>query len=280
MRIGDIRIDAVVDGECSSARTRLYLDPGPWARSDWAYFPGNFDPVAGEVLMSVGAFLIRSGDRIVLNDAGFGPRAHGSFTTGGLRSALLALGVAPEDVTDVIYSHLHVDHVGWTTLNGVPFFPNATLWVDRREWNHYTSPEYVMAEWEESLLSDTLGSIATHFAPVGDRVRAFDPDTEILPGIRALDAAGHSPGSTVFELVSGGETGLLLGDLVHTVGELLYGWELGFHHDAEAAVDMVARFRARLVEEGLPFAASHFPGMRWGRLTRVADGAVTYESLI
>jgi glyoxylase-like metal-dependent hydrolase (beta-lactamase superfamily II) len=267
VRIGDIQIDAVVDGECRGRCDRLYgAGPAP-DPDDWQRYPQSLEAATGQAVMTIGAFLIRAGDRVVLNDAGLGPRSVGAFFGGGLRSSLLALGVSPEDVTDVVYSHLHVDHVGWTTVEGRPFFPRARLWVDRREWAHYTAPGFVPAGWEQHLVVPTFGSITALFAPVTDRVRLFEPDTEIIPGIRALDAAGHSPGSTVFELVSGGERGLLLGDLVHTIGELVHDWTLGFHHDDDTALAAIAHFRRRLLDERLPFAAAHFPGLRWGTLS-------------
>jgi glyoxylase-like metal-dependent hydrolase (beta-lactamase superfamily II) len=279
MRIGGMRVDPVIDGECLSARSGLYGGIAPPTDADWARFPENLDPFSGHVLMTIGAFLIRVDDRVVLCDAGLGPKAVGAFATGGLRSSLLALGVGADDITDVVFSHLHVDHVGWTTMGDSPFFRNAELWIDRREWEHYTSPDYTMATWEQSLLPGSIGSIAAHFEPVTDRVRLFEPETEILPGIRTLDAAGHSPGNTVFELASDGCRGLLLGDLVHTVGELLHDWQLGFHHNAREAGAAIRRFRELLVLEELPFAAAHFPGMRWGRLAVDAQNVIVYRAL-
>lgn len=281
MLIGDLQVDAVIDGECLSAKETLYVGERLPSDEEWETSPNAFDSASGKVLMSVGGYLIRSGNRLVLQDAGLGPRTLGSFRVGGLRSSLLAIGVQLDEITDVVYSHLHVDHVGWTTVDGVPMFPNAELWVDRREWEyHAAGSSSSVAAWETDMARDAFGGMARLFEPVRDRIRLFEPGFEFVPGVRALDAAGHSPGNTVFELSSAGQVGLLLGDLVHTVGELLHDWELGFHHDAGAALEAIRRFRARLVRSGEPFAAAHFPGLPWGRLDSDADGGVRYLPLL
>jgi glyoxylase-like metal-dependent hydrolase (beta-lactamase superfamily II) len=190
------------------------------------------------------------------------------FTGGGLRSALWALDVSPSEVTDVIYSHLHLDHVGWTSLDGRPFFPNADLWVDRRDWDYYSPADYALQDWEAATIDPAKETVAAKFAPVLDRLHLFEGDTELMPGIRALDAAGHTPGNTVYELVSDGERGLLIGDLVHTQGELVHAWDLNFGYDRPQALEATERFRKYIYDNKLPFAAVHFPGMKWGRLVK------------
>jgi glyoxylase-like metal-dependent hydrolase (beta-lactamase superfamily II) len=278
MRIGDMTINALIDGEALMPKEWLYGGDNPPTVEDWAPYTQYLDTCSGHQLNTVGSFLIRHGDKVILNDAGAGPDIKAPFTGGGLRSGLWAIGVSPAEVTDVIYSHLHVDHVGWTSLDGKPFFPNADLWIDRRDWEHYSREDYVLEEWELAVMNPEKDTVAAKFAPVLDRVKLFDGDSEILPGIRALDAAGHTPGNTVYELNSAQEKGLLIGDLVHTQGELVHAWDLNFGHNREQAIEAIERFRKYMYDEKLPFAAAHFPGMRWGRL--VPDsGSIAYETI-
>ncbi|MGV9867541.1 MBL fold metallo-hydrolase [Rhodococcus koreensis] len=280
MRIGDMTIYGLIDGEALMPKEYLYVGDNAPTESDWAPFTGYLDTCTGHQLNTIGSYLVRTGDRLILNDAGCGPDVKQPFTGGGLRSALWAIDVSPNDITDVIYSHLHLDHVGWTTLGGKPFFPNADLWIDRRDWNHYAADDYVMEEWEAAVLDPERDRIAAKFAPVRDRIHLFEPDTEIIAGVRALDASGHTPGNTVFELVSDGEKGLLIGDLVHTQGELVNGWDLAFNGDHQQAIEAIEHFRKYLFDTKIPFAAAHFPGLRWGRLVP-GDGHtdIAYETL-
>lgn len=279
MRIGDLQVDGLIDGEAVVPKEQLYGGAEPPTEADWEPYAGYLDACTGHQINTVGCFLIRNGDKVVLNDTGFGPGSVGLFSGGGLRSTLWAADVSPLEVTDVIYSHLHVDHIGWTTLGGRPYFPNATLWIDRRDWEHYAAPDYRLEEWETYVTPEN-GTVAERFAPVQDRLSLFEPDTEILPGIRALEASGHTPGNTVFELVSAGERGVLIGDLAHTQGELVHGWDLAFNGDHARALAAIEHFRRYLYDEKLPFAAAHFPGLRWGRLTgNGRPGGVTYETI-
>jgi len=130
-----MRIDSLIDGEAVLARDGLYGGTHPPSDEDWAPYAKYLDPCTGEQINTIGSYLIRDADKIVLHDAGMGPGPSlAPFACGGLRSALWALDVHPADVTDIIYSHLHIDHIGWTTLNGRAYFPNATLRIDRRDW--------------------------------------------------------------------------------------------------------------------------------------------------
>ena len=88
----------------------------------------------GRVVVEVGGFLLESGDRKILVDAGVGPYEIGPFTGGALLESLGSYGLAPTDITDVIFSHLHFDHVGWATRKGTIVFPNATYRCHELEW--------------------------------------------------------------------------------------------------------------------------------------------------
>lgn len=281
MQIGDMRIDALIDGEAAVPRDGFYLGDPPPGDEEWAPFARYLDPCTGQQINTIGSYLIRYDDKVVLHDAGMGPEPTlPPFTGGGLRSALAALEVSPLDVTDIIYSHLHIDHIGWTTVEQKPYFPNATLRIDRRDWEHYSPPDYRMEEWEVGVTHADRDLVSIRFAPVLDRIELFEGSQELLPGIAAMEASGHTPGHTVLELSSRGERGLLIGDLVHTQGELVGSWDFAISHDHAKAIEAVDRFRGYLYDNALPFAAAHFPGMRWGRLVKNGAGSgIAYATL-
>ncbi|MFE7420364.1 MBL fold metallo-hydrolase [Rhodococcus sp. NPDC057529] len=281
MQIGDMRIDSLIDGEAVLAKDGLYIGDDAPTDEDWAPYAEYLDQCTGHQINTVGSYLIRYDDKVVLHDAGMGPGPTlPPFTGGGLRSALWALDVSPLDITDVIYSHLHIDHIGWTSINGKPFFPNATIRIDRRDWEHYSRADYELEDWEVAVTHTERDLVSVRFAPVLDRIELFEGDAELLPGVVALEASGHTPGTTVIELSSRGEKGLLIGDLVHTQGELIEGWDFVMNHDHAKASEAVERFRKYIYDNKLPFAAAHFPGLKWGRLRAGSNGfGLTYETI-
>jgi glyoxylase-like metal-dependent hydrolase (beta-lactamase superfamily II) len=268
MRIGTMRVDPIIDGEILSEPEMLYPGTDP---KEFEPYRNLLDPITGQFVQTLGGYLVRTGDRVVLVDAGIGSKAVYPFTGGGLRSSLLALGVHPGGVTDVIFTHLHIDHIGWVSQNGEPFFPNATLRCDKRDWDFFVTSGRETEAWELAMSYPEEDPAPIRFAPVADQMEFWNGDAGIMPGIEALDAAGHTPGTTVFLLSSGGERGALLGDLAHSQPELLNAWEFMVHDDPPEAVRMIAKFRDWLAAERIPCAGAHFPGLRWGLITPGED---------
>ena len=281
MKIGEMHIDALIDGEAVLDKSGLYVGASPPDEEDWAPYAKYLDPCTGQQINTIGSYLIRHGERLILHDAGIGPDPTlPPFTGGGLRSALWALDISPLDITDIIYSHLHIDHIGWTAVNGKPYFPNATVRIDKRDWEHYSRPDYQLEDWEVPVTNVERDLVSVRFAPVLDRIELFEGDTEVLPGVIAMDASGHTPGSTVIELRSDGQRGLLIGDLVHTQGELVEGWDFVMNYDNEKAAASTEHFRRYLYDNRLPFAAAHFPGLKWGRLLKArTQSGMAYQNI-
>ena len=113
------------------------------------------------------------------------------------------LGVEPSDVTDVILTHLHFDHVGWTTQQGAIVFPNATYRCHSADWQHF-------------IEGDTADDRAIRkLSPVAPRLELFDTDHTVATGIDVRHAPGHTPGSVIVIISSGDDRAMLIGD-VHT----------------------------------------------------------------
>lgn len=274
MRIGDMQIDPLIDGEAAVPPEAGYANP-----TDWSAFEHYLDPCTGLQINTLGGFLVRFDDKVVLVDAGVGPKPTFPFVGGSLRSALFAVGVSALDVTDVIFTHLHADHIGWATVDGKPYFPNATYRADRRDWDYFCDPGYEPPDWERAATDFPVDAAAVRLAPVAARMEFFEGSQEIFVGIESIEASGHTPGSTVLRLSSAGEQGFLLGDLVHTQPELTEDrWHFWAHLDAEAGMNSIERVRKVLIDTKAPFAAAHFPGLKWGQLS--TDGArVVYEAI-
>jgi glyoxylase-like metal-dependent hydrolase (beta-lactamase superfamily II) len=205
LRVGEIVVHAVSDG--TFVARPGYFGPALPASSRPDFF--NRD---GTAWLPIGCFLIRDpGGDTVLVDAGLGPDLQGLpdgmlLIGGQLLTGLTALGVSVVDISDVICTHLHSDHVGWLfDLNAEPIFPSATIWVGQADL--------------ELVLDDTLES-APHIRQGFRRytgtplLRPIESETMIMPGLTARPAPGHTPGSFLVEVSSTNRRLLLLGDAI------------------------------------------------------------------
>ena len=302
MNIGGIRVDPVLDGWILSRLhgTKPFPDAGSPAWDD----QGGMLHGDGMIESTVGGFLVRTGDRVLLVDAGSGQAFDGGYRPppmdvddpddpftvmmrangmddevsrriatdfsqiqadqGALPTSLAALGVAPEDVTDVVATHLHYDHIGWVSADGRPFFPNATVRCAAADLDHF------LAEPAEELFTSFLFHAlpaAERLAPVLDRVETWEADGPIAPGVDVRLAPGHTPGSSVVVLSDGGQRALLLGDMVHCPLELQDDdFNLLVDHDQEQANRVREAYARELEGTDVVASAAHFPGLQFGRL--------------
>jgi glyoxylase-like metal-dependent hydrolase (beta-lactamase superfamily II) len=260
MQVGSLEIVPIVDGSFRVAPTEAYRqgmsETAPakgGSDDDWAPHRGLIGD-DGMLEMALGGFLVRAGGRTVLIDAGIGARAIPGFTGGQLLVNLAGAGVTPEDVTDVVFTHLHFDHVGWATTSGRVVFPNATYRCQQHDWDHFVT-------------ADRAGGAARKLDPIEDRLVTWDRDGQIVRGIDAMVAPGHTPGSTIVVVNDSAARALLLGDVVHCPVELLDDEWAGMGDvDPELAKRTRVALARELEGDDVPFTAAHFPGMQFGRL--------------
>jgi glyoxylase-like metal-dependent hydrolase (beta-lactamase superfamily II) len=214
--------------------------------------------------LPIGCFLVRTDDRVVLIDAGLGPELrelpHGMRLVGGqLPTGLRALGVTTADITDVVCSHLHSDHVGWLfDLDANPVFPRATIWFGSGDWRHFvTGTGQMLPHIRQGFRSPDH----TH------RLRRIENDTTIAPGVTALPTPGHTPGHLCVVVSSGQDRALLLGDAVTCPIQLD---EPTWHSMGDVDPALADRTRERLwrelEDERTIGAGAHFPELRFGRV--------------
>lgn len=248
MKVGELEILPVEDGVARLAATEAFVGT---TDEEWAPHR-RFLADDGTLELALGGFLVRSGERVVLVDAGLGPIVRGPFSGGRLLESLAASGVAPDDVTDVVFTHLHFDHVGWATQQGRVVFPSATYRCDRRDWEHFVGPD---------------PGATKKLTPLADRLETWEASGPLLPGVDVQAAPGHTPGSTIVVVSSGAERALLLGDVVHCPVELLDDEWAGMS-DVDPALALRTRRALTRELEGTdtPVAAAHFPGLVFGRL--------------
>lgn len=221
---------------------------------------------------SVNGYLVNTGSQLVLVDTGaaglFGP------TLGKLVDNLKAAGYQPEQVDAVLITHLHPDHVGGVMANGQRAFPKATLHVDQRDAAYWLD-EAQMAKAPKESQGFFQGAMAA-VKPYADAgaLKTFDGNTELVPGIRALRAYGHTPGHSVYAIESQGQKLLLWGDLMH-VSAVQFAQPsvtIQFDTDSRAAMGQRRNAYADAAQGGYLVAAAHLPFPGIGRLRTEGGG--------
>jgi glyoxylase-like metal-dependent hydrolase (beta-lactamase superfamily II) len=268
MKVGEIDIMPVIDGSALLEPTMAFTGT---TDEDWAPHRGLLD-ADGKLELAMGGFLIRSADRVAIVDAGVGQSPVPILTGGAFLESLAALGVTPDEVTDVIFTHLHFDHIGWASRDGVPVFPNATYRCDSRDWEYFVDPPPELESQpidEDNPLAPLVapGSGRPLLEPVAHRLDTWDADASLLPGLDVRLAPGHTPGSGVMVLSSGTSRAALLGDVAHCPVELLEDEWAGI---GDVDPELARRTRVALMREyeglDVPITASHFPGLKFGRV--------------
>jgi glyoxylase-like metal-dependent hydrolase (beta-lactamase superfamily II) len=251
MNVGELIIEPVVDGSGRFAPTKSFRGT---TEEQWAQHQDLLD-ADGLLGFAMGGFLVRSGERTVLVDLGLGNKSFLGIQGGAFLRELGLLGVTPGDVTDVVFTHLHFDHIGWAAdADHRPVFPAATYRCSSADWEHF--------------MVDHRGEEAEVLDGLTDRFATWDSGaTTLLPGIDTLAAPGHTPGSTVVVLSSGAERAMLLGDVVHCPVELVDDeWGALFDVDPALALETRVALNRELEATGVLAAAAHFPGLQFGRL--------------
>jgi glyoxylase-like metal-dependent hydrolase (beta-lactamase superfamily II) len=191
--------------------------------------------------------VVRSGERTILVDAGLGLEFPDFPTAGRLARRLEAAGVDLAAVTDVVITHMHMDHIGGLLgdeLSG-RLRPDLQVHVAAAEAEFWESPDFSRTQMPQGV-PDALRSAATRFLDeYRGRLRPFETEHEVAPGVLAHRTGGHTPGHSVVRLASGGDRLTFAGDAVFQVAFEHPEWFNGFEHDPEEA----ARVRVRLLQE-------------------------------
>lgn len=216
--------------------------------------------------------LIRSPERTVLIDAGYGSkladkqRRHlDAEPADPLTLSLSRVGVSREDIDVVLLTHLHFDHAGGVTRHDgtgdpVSAFPNAEYVVQRTEW-----------DLAKADLPELRGSYpAENFEPLAatGRLRLIEGDIEVAPGIRSLVTGGHTPGHQAFLIQSQGETAVYLGDLCPTARHLRTLWCMGYDLDLLTTRRVKRKLLGRAADEDWLALFDHDPGVAAARIAR------------
>ena len=251
MQLGALEIVPVHDGSFRVPADGL-LNRAPHA--DWLDDDGLLQ-------IDLGGYLVRADGRLLLIDLGMGPVDE---PNGQLLNSLARLGLAPADITDVLLTHLHFDHIGWAgDGKGGAMFPNATYRCHAADWDWFVGPD---AHPDEFRFPGMPGA-EDLLAPIADRVETWTGEETIARGVDVRPAPGHTPGSSLVVLSSGAERAVLLGDVIHCPGELVEDeWTMVADVDPVLAAQTREALARELDGSDALIGAAHLPGLRFGRL--------------
>ena len=253
--IGKIKVTALHDGGLSIPNDGKTFGVDAGASAVASVLRANGQPTDA-IPVSINSLLVRVSGHIVLIDTGLGAKANSV-----LIASLAAAGIAPGDVTDVLITHTHGDHVGGLVDSGGRIaFPNAKVRMATAEWVYMKSQP----------------NVATLVAAINPKVATFAPGSVVIPGIRSVDIPGHTPGHVGYEITSGNQRLLDIGDTAHSsfISLAMPDWTMGFDGNKAVAKKSRRTTLTRLSENHALIFAPHFPYPAVGTVAAKGNGFV------
>jgi glyoxylase-like metal-dependent hydrolase (beta-lactamase superfamily II) len=266
LTMGSLRIDTLSDGNLVLPGG-FVLDGQPAEAAalirDFGLSTDQFEPPCNLTLL-------RDGTNTVLFDVGSGP----DFmpTAGKILEAMEAAGVGPEEVTHVIFTHAHPDHI-WGLFDDFdePLFSEASYMIGQAEFDYWTNPDTV----------NTIGEARTTFAvgaerrlsAIAEQITFLSDGDEAVPGVTARLSAGHTPGHMAYVIGSGSEAVMVLGDAIgnHHLAFARPGWASGSDQDPEMGAATRLQLFEQIMAEDMAVIGFHLPEGGMGRVDRAGD---------
>jgi glyoxylase-like metal-dependent hydrolase (beta-lactamase superfamily II) len=253
-RIGNFNCIIISDGTFKAAGSPPAQLPGQYSLQ-----PGHL--IDGQCLY------IKKDEHTILIDTGHGAGVQPG--TGKLLQNLRAEGIKPSDIETIILTHAHGDHIGGNTdVEGRPVFPNARYFISEEEWKFWTSdPNLAQLDAGENVKQMFLGEIQKNLISVQDRIHLINDKTKIIPGIKFINAPGHTPGLIIPVISSDSQQLLCVSDLFHLTLEIE---QRNVYSPFDIAPEQAEHTRAKIMSlaaknNALVFA-SHLPFPGLGRI--------------
>jgi glyoxylase-like metal-dependent hydrolase (beta-lactamase superfamily II) len=265
--VGDIQCIAISDGTFSYPTNWIFSNV-PQEQLDDALRDHNLP--LNPVVTPYTCLLVKTGQHKVLVDTGADGLAP---TTGDLLKQLQAEGITREEITTVVLTHAHPDHIGGVLdADKKPAFPNARYVMSRTEWNFWTSDPDLRNSGMDAHMKELLVNCArSNLSPLKECIELVDGEKEVVPGVHAIPAPGHTPGHMAVVVSSSKDQLLHIADSVlHPMHLEHPAWRNVFDLNEDTAASTRRRLLDRAVADDASVLAYHFPFPSLGRVMKNA----------
>jgi glyoxylase-like metal-dependent hydrolase (beta-lactamase superfamily II) len=285
IKIGQFKVDRVEDFIMAGAPPRVLLpdlEESVFADHPWLKGPAICEPRTGSAMSSVHSWVLRDGSRTIVIDTGTGNnknrdfpgfRDHFHMLSNPYLDRLAAVGVSPNDVTHVIITHLHMDHVGWNTVGSgedwKPTFPNARYVFGSADMARNLNPEALS---KNDISAQTARDSILPVIEEG-LVDQSEPGMELFPGLTFEAAPGHTPDQLMIRLRSDDDEALFTADTFHTPIQVAKPeWSSMYCMDRGRARDTREKILKGAAENGTVLFPAHFCSPFCGRIVKSSSG--------
>lgn len=253
-RLGEFEVTTVLDGGRPSDGPHPTFGENQEAVAVAELMEANFLP-SDKFVNGFAPVVIDTGSEKILFDTGLGEggRANG---LGQLRERMQAAGHQPDDIDIVVLTHFHGDHIGGLMEGGAPAFANAHYVAGQAEYDFWTAPERA-----EGQTANAAKAVEANVVPLAENMTFLADGDEVVSGISAVAAFGHTPGHLAFAVESGGRRLMLTADTSnHYVASLMRpDWHVRFDMDKDMAVETRKRIFDQIATDRIPFIGYHMP---------------------
>jgi len=268
-RIGEMELTAIYDGVWYRPIDEKFIRKADYADVQRA-MADAFMPEA-KLATPFTMLLVNTGKKLILLDTGTGGQV--AATAGAFGQNLIAAGIDPKSIDQIVISHFHPDHInGIKTKDNGLIFPNAEIMVPEAEWAFWNHDANMRAAPDG--LKIVFHNVRRIFADIAKDVTRYQPGKVVAPGLETVAAPGHTPGHTVFAIQSGKDAMMVLSDT--TQHPALFArnpeWEPQFDIDGAAAVSTRKKLLDRVAADRMLVTGYHFPFPACGHIVKTTTG--------
>ena len=262
VRVGDVDVVLISDGILPLPTTTMSTNVSQSDRNEW--FDSRF--LQRDMFdWALNIALVRSGERLILIDSGVGDGFEYFSRAGRSVMRLESAGIDLAAITDIVITHMHMDHVGGLNVDGVKakLRPDVRIHVAAAEVEFWKHPDFSRTVMPETVPPALRKAAAKFVELYSKNLVLFDQTVEVAAGVSARVTGGHTPGHCVVDVASKGEKLTFVGDAIFEVGFDNPDWQNGFEHEPDVAAEVRVALLNEAAENGSLLAAAHvaFPSL-------------------
>jgi glyoxylase-like metal-dependent hydrolase (beta-lactamase superfamily II) len=222
------------------------------------------------VVLEQNILILNTGSRLVLFDSGMGTSKLFGPSTGRLQTSMQQAGIEKDDIDDIICTHAHIDHIGGlATDTGYRLFRNATVHIAKADFDFWTDAAKL-----DSDLTAFVAHARQNLLPYKSRMKFVEDGKDVVPGVEAMAAPGHTVGHMVYIIKSGKESLAFTGDTTHHHVLLTERPKTEFAYDSDPKLAVQSRLKVldMVATARMPILAYHFPWPGLGYMAKQGDG--------